>query len=249
MRGLTSIAKCLGIFLLSSVLSSANAAGSDCSALFDLSEEAKAAELRLIGIAAFEDVLASHGVNIKLLKESLHPQHFAWIKAIYNKLWALNYNAEIRNALGVKGQILRPPGEPLFAAGKTYKIIAWLGFGGEGAVYLVHSAVGLQVVKMFYKAENAAKQIDGLKRIESPTAKVIASDLEEGILIFDYLEGIPVTEIKHRFRELGISERDAGEIVRRFESLQLKAGTGKSADEKNVIYSFKTNSFSTIDSQ
>lgn len=109
-----------------------------------------------------------------------------------------------------------PIGEDLKVNGKSYEIVAHLGKGAEGKVYLVKSPEGLRVVKKFNtrsKMRRNLKDLNLLSKKGYKIPKIIEEDVQQGSVLMEYIEGIPLGSLYTYRRGLGLSRQAIDNLI------------------------------------
>ena len=134
-------------------------------------------------------------------------------------------------------------GQVLTVKGKPYPVLAMLGHGGEGKVYLVTSSQGLRAAKVFFGPDQMSFNISfGKGGTRGQMPKVIKTDSATSTALMEYIEGIPVVDILFGWKRFGIPRDTAFQIENDF---YREFGRGKNG--ANVVYSFKQKRFHLID--
>jgi hypothetical protein len=142
-------------------------------------------------------------------------------------------------------------GDVLEIAGVPAKIMAKLGHGSEGDVYLVETAQGLRTLKTFFSPEQMSPHLRELKSdFPMPSPKIFERDEKMGRVLMEYIEGASVDHIMGRWPQMGISELEMKEIMAHWnrEQSRIRAAGRWPPDGFNVIYSFRDQVFYRVDS-
>lgn len=137
----------------------------------------------------------------------------------------------------------------------VFPVLADLGTGQEAQVYLVRMPSGLAVAKVFHldfladEGEASLREMRE-KGIRGPTLL----GRQDDTLLMEYIEGVPIDEVRDRWRDIGLSSRDRDGILSRYEaakagiSARLRSLSGHPVLlDRNVVYSFKDRGFHIID--
>lgn len=147
--------------------------------------------------------------------------------------------------------------------GRPLDVIARLGGGYEGEVFLVRASERFLVLKIFENKEHASARValerqirifSDLNRHSVDTPRIL--DADETSLLMTYTEGIPVDRIRRSDPGLGLDprstfSRDRDRILLGYERF---ARDVRALDipllmikDNNVVYSAKTDRFTVID--
>ena len=125
----------------------------------------------------------------------------------------------------------------------TYQIIEPLGKGGEGDVYLISTSAGLRVAKVFNTRWGMIRNLVNSK-LSGPSSsalrmpEIIYKDYGRATVLYEYIEGIPVSDILRLSNALGIPPDLVSRIARSTPPQYL---------DSNLIYSFQDSAFYLID--
>jgi predicted Ser/Thr protein kinase len=167
----------------------------------------------------------------------LDPKVHAWLA---NRQKTLPTTIDRRSAITVNGN--------------EYPVAAVLGQGSEGTVFLVRTSQGFAAAKVFQqKGKEPDKIRDGImmegnvevlrnvgKMLNVP--KIYSVDRERNIVLMEYIEGIPVLEIRDKYKEIGLTAAEASDIRAKFLDSEYS-----SKFHVNVVYSIKEQKFYLID--
>lgn len=141
-------------------------------------------------------------------------------------------------------------GDAVAVAGKRTEIVAKLGHGSEGDVYLVQTEEGLRTLKTFFKPEEMEPHLRELKSdFPIPSPEIFARDAKTGRVLMEYVEGASVDHIAGRWEKMGltVSQRDQILELWRKESQRILDQRKFPPDGYNVIYSFRNRKFYRVD--
>jgi hypothetical protein len=159
---------------------------------------------------------------------------------------------EIEKDVRENGRVMiHKVGDTFQVAGVNARVIAPLGHGYEAEVYLVETPHGLRSAKIFFNERELPYNVNAVKNQSGsvPMPKIEHVDLDAGAILMEYIEGVPVKDIRNHSAEIGLTQKEADEILRAFKK-QTKALTrpgAKPSREADVVYSFKTRMFYLID--
>lgn len=190
--------------------------------------------------------IRSKNPNAHIWSESplsnLHPITQKWLKMRQTSLGTADY----KNMMAL-GKIVR--------INKTNcKIVARLGRGGEADVYLVETPGGLRSLKVFRNRLGPLgieANIQETRRVGAAIQmpKIYEIDLRRGMLLLEYVEGVPLTDIRLHGADLGLTASQQQQIEQRWYEQQY--AMERSCDglclEGNAIYSFTTDEIRMFD--
>lgn len=180
--------------------------------------------------------------------ERIHYVHKRWLRK-KKKDFAAQLKV-LKRQNDFDSRALNVSGSKIKVNENEYEILLLLGHGGEGAVFLVSTPEGLATAKVFFEKSNIDVNLDLLsKRTALKSPGILDFDRDRRIVLFEYLEGIPLSLLVSEAATLRISKGDAQQILYRFENLSNSNPQLKTIEKINVIYSFATNSFYIIDPQ
>ena len=147
---------------------------------------------------------------------------------------------------------LKSVGDFINIGKNRYEIVARLGKGEEGKVYLVSTPFGLRTAKNFNKpgaAEHFASNPSLAKHFKTPI--ILETDVINNTLLLEYLEGVPVHEIERNYAQIGITREEKNKIMHHWEEIRGKAINSNGAEVwgDNAIYSFKDHNFKIFDAR
>ena len=155
---------------------------------------------------------------------------------------------------------LLKPGAIAWVRNFETKIIAYLGSGGEGRVYLVDSEQGLACLKIFDWRRDFRNHRKLLRALQPFTPRLRADEERSKCLLFDYSEGVPVDFIEREGDRIGLSPSERKHIVESWDrwSTSLERQEEKILlvepqlvccvrNTQNAVYSFRTQEFTLID--
>lgn len=146
------------------------------------------------------------------------------------------------------GYIFLLPGQYVHVNNLDFQIVAFLGKGSEGFLYLVETDQGLAVAKVFFpnKYEQGVKDIRSLQNL---LPRIYYEDPKTHTILQGYQEGLPVSYIGWHLKDL-LSPNEATQLIRKWQvwsTQETFKQLGLVILESNAIYSFKTQKFQLID--
>ncbi|MCB0408448.1 MAG: serine/threonine protein kinase [Bdellovibrionales bacterium] len=132
-------------------------------------------------------------------------------------------------------------------AGEEYQILAQLGHGYEGDVYLIDFDNRLAVLKEFKAGPGAENQVQVMSEIRKHGILVPeVLGVEENQLLLEYTEGYPMDQVIDRYVSL-TTPGVVDEYFQTEEKWRALKIFGFSPKPSNVIFSLKLNQFVVID--
>lgn len=139
----------------------------------------------------------------------------------------------------------------------TYPVVALLGGGVEGQIYLVKKDLELAVIKIFSDKDDGSQgnfdkiqseMLFNLKWMERlaqdyNVPSILDVDLTQNRVLLEFVEGVSIKEIERNPKILSLSSQEALEILNMYRNSKYFKG----ALPQNIIYSFKTKQFYIID--
>ena len=164
----------------------------------------------------------------------LHPLVQKWLRT---KQLKLTYSREMKLAIG----------QTIVIEDRSYPIVARLGFGSEGAAYLVSSNRGLLVVKQFHSnVFNDFTMAFNFAAAKKRLPKILAADDSDQIILIEYFEGVPVNEILNDEENLIFSPTVRETVSHRWKKWKSR-NPNYSDVSANAVYSFKDDKLRPID--
>lgn len=141
-------------------------------------------------------------------------------------------------------------------AGRPFRVVARLGSGSEGTVYLVETRGGLKVLKIFDRLvdlQSNTRRLMGRNTLRAPQVEAVEMDTKR--LLLEYLEGLPLDFLKTTgaYERIGMSKADRDQILNEWKRLsetdpELRQALALDhALGLNVIWSFRDREFQMID--
>ena len=137
-----------------------------------------------------------------------------------------------------------PIGSKIEIGNQKATVLAFLGHGGEGHIFLVKVNQELKIAKVFYSPTQMTKNVSNMRILSGISAnvpEVETVDLKRNTALLQYIEGIPMTDIDQNRQVLGLTQGDVNEINQQY--LQEKHrlnGLGLTLIWKqNAVYSIK----------
>ena len=144
-----------------------------------------------------------------------------------------------------------PPGSRISVAGAEFTVVAFLGDGYHGAVYLADGPTGRKAVKQFkvtIEMLNNLKVLEKMAEDGVPTAKVWEVDEVNKTAVLDYVEGLSVSKLLNSSGPLGLSLAEREQIQKHFDQFErLVLPFWPQFKNQNIIMDFNSGEFIVID--
>lgn len=169
----------------------------------------------------------------------LDPRVQRWIRIRNSPAFDREYIAPIKKI-----------GEKITLGNGEYEIVARLGQGAEGNVYLVNTHEGVRVAKTFFYDEAFAKNWEYLRTERSMrTPKILKVDISRNTMLLEHLEVIPVQDIELTAETFGITAAQRADILARWAQERRRAAAIRhfAPADYNVGFSFHDDDFQMFD--
>jgi len=152
-------------------------------------------------------------------------------------------------------ELTHKPGDFLTINQKAYKIEALIGKGDEGSVYLVQTPNGVAVAKVFRMKHDMDFHVRN-GHTNTPEGyslpRTLEQDWDTGTLLMEYRQGVPVSEIKIYWKQLGLSKAKRDAICDRFDTWSVAVNRSPArivAKDSNYVYDFINDRFQMVDAR
>ncbi len=144
-----------------------------------------------------------------------------------------------------------PPGSRLKVNEGEYTVVAYLGDGYEGTVYLADGPLGRKVVKQFKGTTNILAHVNALNRLAEAgvrTPRVWEVDERNQRVLLDYVEGLAVAKVRSRGPQFGLTAAEMARFEARLAEFKRRVEPHwPRYVEQNVLLDFNSGEFVVID--
>lgn len=178
---------------------------------------------------------------------TLDPQLAKWIQIRNSPAWE---ESRVITTINFEQNPMLKVGEKVTIGTHDFEILARLGQGMAGSVYLVDTPNGIRAAKVFYTDR---KFVDNHRAMRAETSmrtpKILSTDIQRKTMLLEHLAVVPIEEIETHSAALGITPPQVAEILSAWtrQKLRMKGSRSVEPQNFNVGYSFKDDEFQMFD--
>ncbi len=177
----------------------------------------------------------------------LDPPLAKWIQIKNSPAWE---ESRVINSINFRQNPMLKVGEKLAVGTHRFEILARLGQGAAGSVYLVDTPNGIKAAKVFYTDR---KLTDNYRVMTDETSmrtpKILGMDFQRKTMLLEHFAVVPLDEIETHAVTLGITAAKKAEIMAGWSRMKLRMQGSRRIEPQdfNVGYSFSDGEYLMFD--